>query len=395
MITLLTPLGLTAFAAVALPFAIHWMRRSDRRIISFAAMRYLREYPHSRAELRLHERWLLLMRIFLIACLALWLSWPVWRGRSEPQSPWVLVAPGIDAAAARNSVDAPGAEWHWLAPEFPALDTTPIAEAASPSAALSSLVREVDSDLAPGTAITLVVPTDLGGLDAERLQLAHPMTWRVLPGASPEVMPRLPPMHTLAVRYDPKDLTELPLVRALASAWQADDAAWQIDIATQDSPLPASPSWLIWLGAPAPNSVTEWVRQGGSLLISRQPAAAGQIALVDDNGAPVMREQVLGAGRVLSLAVPLRADDATVLRTPEFPRTLSALMQGPTPSPNRAPAVSVAPLQLPSPPHLLSRPQSLESYLAILIAVVFLFERIYATRVRKSASPSAAVEVRT
>lgn len=202
-------------------------------------------------------------------------------------------------------------------------------------------------------------------------------------------------MHTLAVRYDPKDLTELPLVRALASAWLADDAAWQIDIATQDSPLPASPSWLIWLGAPVPNSVTEWVRQGGSLLISRQPAAAGQIALVDDNGAPVMRKQVLGAGRVLSLAVPLRADDAAVLRTPEFPRTLAALMQGPTPSPNRAPAVSVAPLQLPSPPRLLSRPQSLESYLAILIAVVFLFERIYATRVRKSATPSAAAEVRT
>jgi Aerotolerance regulator N-terminal len=364
MIALLTPLGLAALAALALPLAIHWIRRSDRQLIPFAAMRYLREQPHSREKSRLHERRLLLLRMLLIASLALGLSLPVWRGRSEPQSPWILVAPGIDAEAARSNIAAPAAEWHWLAPGAP----------------LTSLVREVDSELAPATALTIIVPADLGGLDSERLQLRRPITWRVLPGAGPKSTVAVRPL--LAARYDPADLTELPLVRALAAAWQADGAILEVDIATADKPLPALPAWLIWLGAPVPGSVNQWVRRGGSLLLSRQPAAAGPIVLAEGNGSPVLREQVLGAGRVLSLAGPLRAGDVPALAAADFPKTLAALLRSPTSAPDRAPAASVAPLQLPAPQRPLGRPQSLAPYLALLIAALFLFERVYATRAR-------------
>jgi hypothetical protein len=380
MIALLTPLGLAALAALALPLAIHWIRRSDRQLIPFAAMRYLHERPHSREKSRLHERRLLLLRMLLIASLALGLSLPVWHGRSEPQSPSILVAPGIDAEAARSNIDAPAAEWHWLAPGFPALETAPIANAALPGAPLTSLVREFDSELAPATALTIIVPADLGGLDSERLQLRRPITWRVLPGAGPKSTAAVRPL--LAARYDPADLTELPLVRALAAAWQADGAVLEVDIATADKPLPALPAWLIWLGAPVPGSVNQWVRRGGSLLLSRQPAAAGPIVLAEGNGSPVLREQVLGAGRVLSLAGPLRAGDVPALAAADLPKTLAALLQSPTSAPDRAPAASVAPLQLPAPQRPLGRPQSLAPYLALLIAALFLFERVYATRAR-------------
>jgi hypothetical protein len=197
MIALLTPLGLAALAAAVVPLLIHLIRRSARQQVSFAAMRYLREHPHSREKSRLHEPWLLLLRVSLIAALALWLSLPVWRGRSEPQPAWILVAPGIDAAAARSSIVAAAGEWHWLTPGFPLLATAPIAAAALPGAPLTSLIREVDSDLTPGTAMTIVVPANLGGLDAERLQFARPVTWRVLPGASPESQAVVRPALTL------------------------------------------------------------------------------------------------------------------------------------------------------------------------------------------------------
>ncbi len=391
MIALLTPLGLAALAAAAVPLVIHRIRRSDRQRISFAAMRYLREKPHSREKSRLHERRLLLLRILLIAALSLWLSLPVWRGRSEPQSPWILVAPGIDAAAARSGITAAAAEWHWIAPGFPSLETTPIAKAALPVAPLTSLVREADSQLSAGTAMSIVVPTDLGGLDAERLQLRRAVTWRVLPGASPESSDPVRPKITLAARYDPADLTELPLVRALAAAWQAQGASLEVDIATWDKPLPALPALLVWLGAIPPRGVIEWVRQGGSLLVSGQPEAAGSVVLADDNGTPVLRKQVLSAGRVLSLAGPLKVGDVPALASPDFPKILAAQLQDPTSAPERAPAASVAPLQLPAASTPLGRPQSLAPYFAILIALIFLFERLWATRTRRAARAAGSV----
>jgi hypothetical protein len=382
MITLLTPLGLAALAAAALPLVIHWIRRSDRQRVSFAAMRYLREQPHFREKSRLHERWLLLLRILSIAALSLWLSLPVWRTHSEPQSPWILIAPGVDAAAAERSFTAPVDEWHWLAPGFPSLETAPIAKPELPGASLTSLVREVDSELTPGTALTIVVPADLGGLDAERLQLRRTVTWRVLPGVSPESKTEARPTLTLAARYDPADLSDLPLVRALASAWQADGRALQVDIAPRDKPLPALPALLIWPGPTAPNSVTEWVRGGGSLLVSGQPAAVGSVVLADEDGTPVLRKQMLGAGRVLSLAGPLKVSDVPALASPDFPKILAAQLPDLTSAPDRAPAASVTPLQPPAASAPLGRPQSLAPYFAILIAFIFLIERLWATRTR-------------
>jgi hypothetical protein len=170
-----------------------------------------------------------------------------------------------------------------------------------------------------------------------------------------------------------------------------------VDIATQDKPLPDLPAWLIWLGATRPSSVDEWVRRGGRLLVSRQPAATGLIVLADDNGTPVLRTQMLGAGRVLSLAGPLKVMDVPALASPEFPKILAAQLRGPTSAPDRAPAASVAPLQLAARGQPPGQPQSLAPYLAMLIAVMFLVERVYATRARtrKVDAVDAAVRVRT
>lgn len=425
MIALLAPWGLAALAAGLVPLALHWVRRSDRQLRSFAAMRYLRERPHAREKFRLHERLLLLLRLLLITSVAVLLSLPVWRSPSEPRAPWIVVAPGIDAALAHASIVQPGAEWRRLAPGFPALDAPPDGAVASPrvedgasalegaallprdaavlppreasvptqdfrgaDASLTSLIRELDSELAPGTALTLVVPAELRGLDAERLQLARPVVWRVLAGASPEIAPNAVPL-TVAVRYDPADSTELPLVRALAAAWQADGMTLQLDIAPRTAPLPPPPAWLLWLGAPTPPGLDAWLRRGGSMLLTLHDTAhssdaAGSVVWADDNGAGILRERLLGAGRVLSLAGPLRIDAVPALASPDFPRQLAALLRGPPPAPDRAPAASVAPLTLPSAHPALGRPQPLSPYLAVVIALLFLAERVVATRTRSS-----------
>ena len=122
-----------------------------------------------------------------------------------------------------------------------------------------SLLREADSVLTPGTAMIIVVPSYLDGLDAERLQLRRPVTWRLLPGAAPAAKTPVSPTPPLAVRYDPADASELPVARALASAWAAAGTVLPVDIATWDKPLPKLPAWLIWLGAAPPKSAARTI----------------------------------------------------------------------------------------------------------------------------------------
>jgi len=407
MISLLAPVGLAALAAWLVPLLLHWVRRSDRQIVLFAAMRYLREQTHPRERLRLHEPWLLLLRLLLIAALALALAVPILRGQGAPSAPWVLVAPGVTAVAAHAAVREPLAEWHWLAPGLPPLDASlPRAES---SASLSSLLRQADLELPPRAAVTLVVPEELGGLDAERVRLAHAFTWRVLPGASPsftvdgradqrvgtESGSRTTAPLTLAVRADAAGEAELPLVRALAAAWQVEGLNLQWDSSGPDAALPATSAWLIWLAGPLPPGIDAWVRRGGTVLASRQTAQdAGEVVLSDALGAPVLRERQLGRGRVLSLAGSLRLGERpgvtaaqsepgsaarnASLSAADFPHTLLVLMRGPPLAPDRAAAAAVAPLATGHAP--LGPAQFLLPYLALGVASLLLAERLLATR---------------
>jgi len=381
LIALLAPAGLAAAAAVVVPLIIHWVRRSDRRLISFAAMRYLSEHAHPRERLRVHEPWLLLLRLLMIAVFALVMALPILRGKGDATAPWVLVAPNLAASAARAAVAAPLAEWRWLAPGFPRLEG-PAPVAASP---LASLLRQADADLPPGTAVTVIVPEELTGLDAERLRLGRAVAWRVVAETGAVANPAAPPAAlTLSVRYDAAGDAELPLVRALAAAWQVDGPAMQWDIAARDAPLPTTPGWLIWIAGPLPPGIEEWVRRGGRVLASRQASGAGRAVVRSDaSGTAVLSATELGKGRLLTLTGPLLASASAAFSAPDFPRALRDLLRGPPTPPDRAPAASVAPLPNGPPAH--GPIQSLGPYLALLLALLFLGERLMATRIRANA----------
>ena len=135
--TLLFPLGLAALAAGLLPLLIHLARRHPYTPLDFAALRWLRAQIRPRQRIRFDDWPLLLVRLLLLAALALLLARPALTGPAPAPTAWTVVAPGLDATALRGTAEA--GNWHWLAPGFPPLDTAP-----PPRQPVASLLRQLD-----------------------------------------------------------------------------------------------------------------------------------------------------------------------------------------------------------------------------------------------------------
>jgi hypothetical protein len=380
MIALAAPLGLVALAALALPVIIHLIRRAEEREMQFAALRWLSERSGPATRWRLHEPLLLALRMLLLATIALLMALPFWRSRAEPGVPWVAVAPGLDAMSARGAVDAPAAEWHWLASGFPRVEERVL----EPAVPLASLVRQLDADLASATALTVVIPREIGGLDGERLRLGRAVDWRVVDGSSPRNAhaAAAAPIR-IAVRESAgadAEADERIVVDALAAAWRTAGLTTVIDAVPADAPIPADVDWLFSLGGAPTAPVERWVEDGGVALVSQIPATDGVVLMTDDNGAALLRERPLGRGRMLTTPAALTATAMPALLAPDFPRRIREVMSAPVTPPDRAVASAVPPgrRDMPAPGSL--RP--LDRGLVVLAAVLFLAERMWATRRR-------------
>lgn len=385
MIEFLASAGLFALAALSLPLLIHLIRRPQRQLRDFAALRWLAERNRPREKLRWHERLLLLLRLLLLAVLAALLALPAWRAPPLPAgTAWVLVTPGVDAETAQRSVDLPAAEWHWLAPGFPQLMAAVEPPPAAPE--FASLIRELDQQLPPATTVTIVVPEMLSGLDGGRLRLQRNVDWRVLRsvadnGAETELQPL-----RVQARADADGSSELAVAAALAQAWQAAGRDASYDAAAAEAPVPVGTGIVFCFCAVLPNALERWVADGGTVLLTRQPADRGEPVRVDDGGAIWLRRRPLGHGRVFSVPAALTPQTLPPLLTPDFPAQLWRALQTEA-QPDRAPAAAVAPQKqdAASPGPLLP----LEQGLALLAALLFAAERLWAVRRRRV--PSGAV----
>ncbi|HEY0862412.1 MAG TPA: BatA domain-containing protein, partial [Pseudoxanthomonas sp.] len=116
-LALLLPAGLAALAALLLPLLLHLARRHEQTPTDFAALRWLRQKPKPRHRIRFDEWPLLLLRLLLLALLALWLARPVLSGWDDAR-PWVVAVPGVDAGVVRAQTADARARLHWLAPDF-------------------------------------------------------------------------------------------------------------------------------------------------------------------------------------------------------------------------------------------------------------------------------------
>lgn len=366
--SLLFPLGLAALASLLAPLLIHLARRTEQRPTDFAALRWLRQKPRPRHRPRFDERLLLVVRLLLLAGIAMVLAQPVITGERAAERV-IAVAPGAALPAPSD------ARRIWLAPSFPAIDT-PMPTATIP---IGSLIRQLDADLPPDTTLTVVVPRILDGADAERPRVSRPITWRI----AGEGRAAAPPTSAVAatLRYDPA-LPGIRYITAAASAlgWSAQP----IDAGTGGQ----TGKDLIWLATgPLPPAISAYVSAGHDLLVSSSttvPAGPATAVWRDASGAALVDSRPLGRGRILRFARALTPAAMPQLLEPAFPRRLAALLAAPPP-PTRVPATDYTPqmgASAPTPPT-----RALWPWFALAVAGLFAIERWLATRANRRAAP--------
>jgi hypothetical protein len=385
-LALLLPAGLAALAALLLPLLLHLARRHEQTPTDFAALRWLRQKPKPRHRIRFDEWPLLLLRLLLLALLALWLAKPVLSGVDETR-PWIVAVPGVDVATVRAQATAAESRLHWLASGFPSLDEATSGE----PIAIGSLLRQLDAELPAGTSLTVIVPTTLQGVDAERPLLSRAVTWTVVEGAMPASPARSTPPPSLAVRHEAGNDTGLRYLRAAARAWSPNaDTAAALQIGTRDEALPAITRPLVWLvSGPVPASVLQWIESGGTALLANDSTLDGFAADAapwrDADGAAMVESATHGKGRVLRFTRPLRPDAMPALVEADFPQQLRALFDAPAAAPARVLATDYAPVSGGATYPV--APRDLQPWLALLIALLVLFERWMATRRARSVAP--------
>src|SRR5690606_29881656 len=220
---LLLPAGLAALAALALPLLVHLSRRQQQRPTVFAALRWLQARPRPRRRLRFDERWLLAVRLLLVALVALLLAQPALRDVADLRAR-LLVVPGVETAAIAAARDGRELDARWLAPGFPSLDAEPPAG----RFATASLLREFDATLPPGAPLTVLVPERLAGMDAARLRLVREVEWRIAAGegsSDPADAAADVEAPTIAIRHEAAHRDGARYLRAAALAWRDGDEA--------------------------------------------------------------------------------------------------------------------------------------------------------------------------
>lgn len=382
---LLLPAGLAALFALLLPLVLHLTRRTEQQPTMFAALRWLQVRQRPRHRIRIEEWLLLALRLLLLAALALLLAQPVLYGAPGGRA-WVVVAPGIDRADARAAVTAPHAEWRWLASGFPTLEHEPPAG----TQPLGSLLRELDATLPDDTALTVVVPTRIHGLDGERVVLRRKVEWHVLESeTSPTPVTPLASV-VLAVRHERPDEPALRYLRATEAAWRAaapgaDERRVRVEIAAASESIGPDVRWLVWLvPGELPPGIRAWIEAGGTALLGPTTEAPGPgvgISLWRNAGGDsLVTGRAMGNGRVLQLTRELAPTTLPEVLDPDFPDRLRTLLD-PPPLPGSAFAATQTPLAGGS--QLSPTPRPLRPWLAMLVATLFMLERWFATSRRR------------
>ena len=383
---LLAPLGLFALAALALPIVIHLVRRIELRTTDFAALRWISERIRPRRRIRFERPWLLLLRLLLLAAIALLLARPIVNEMANAHRAFVVVAPGVDPGTARAAVSLPDAEWHWLAPDFPPLATATV----SADVPTASLLREIDARLPRNTTLAVVAPRDLGGLDGERPMLSRKVDWHVVEGRSPDSSaPKPSDTIEIAVRYAPTSEPALTYLHAAVDALNAQPGSrYRFDAKPEGEAPPSSTNALILLGTEPTPPIAAWIESGGTAIVDHPTASNGMPIWRDADGGVLARVDARGAGRLITLAGALSPQTFAPLLDADFPQRLRSLIEAPPPAPTRAFADALKPAQANVPsdaPALSASMLPLDAWLALLIAILFAVERVIATRARQSA----------
>lgn len=193
MPSLLAPFMLAALAALAVPLVIHLWSRGEARRVPVGSIRLLEQTETRQARrLRLTQVPLLLVRMGLLAVLALLLARPVWTAAPEaaptPQTqvlvaPEALRDPNAETLQTIDSLRRAGAEVRLLAAGLPALSAadaearleTPPPDTTVPD--VWSLLREVDAARPAASEIVVIAPSRRALFRGERPALRSGVRW--------------------------------------------------------------------------------------------------------------------------------------------------------------------------------------------------------------------------
>ena len=380
-LSLLLPAALGALIALAIPLLIHLARREQQQPTVFAALRWLRERPKPRRRIRFDEWPLLLLRLLLLALLALWLACPVLLD-SPDRTPWTLVAPGVANEDIQRVLEGAEGEVRWLATGFPPL-TSPMPTAPQ---ATASLLRQVDAQLSQAAGLTVVVPEQLAGMDGAPMNLSREVDWQVVPGASPLSAAMQDASPPLVVRHGGGQDDAVRILRAAMWALHEDAVDADLDVAPASVALPATAQRVAWFVPGAmPQALLHWIEQGGEALLASEVDVAMldhalRVAWRDENGNALVESAAMGQGRILRFTRPLQPAAMPQVLDASFPARLQALFDV-SPLPSRRPAEIATPrATLPS---WTQSPRDLQPWLALLIALLVLVERWLATSARR------------
>ncbi|HSH39184.1 MAG TPA: BatA domain-containing protein, partial [Chthoniobacterales bacterium] len=189
MLQLLSPIALFTLAALAIPAVLH-LWRPPPRTIRVGTLRFFTGPAVQRlTKFRWRERLLLVVRLLLLAMLALLLAQPIWR-KPPPTTPqrWALIEPGVvlegEALNRLNELADCGFEVRELAPGFRRTSRRARGPRAGDVPDVWSLLREVDARLPAGSRVAVVASDRLSLLRGERPVMQHcDLDWISVPSA--------------------------------------------------------------------------------------------------------------------------------------------------------------------------------------------------------------------
>lgn len=400
--TLLAPLGLLALLALAIPVLLHLIRRAQTAPIDFPALRWLDERAKPRHRFIIEQPWLLLLRLLLLALVALLLAQPLWRHAGSEGTHWVVLVPPVTPAQAERAMAATplsgSVQWRWLQAGFPDLGDAQLT--ASTDIPLLSLLRELDARLPANVALTVISPRELAGLDGASLGLQRPLVWHVVDGSMPaaNAVEVKSPLQAALHSSTDKPVEERYVRAALTALQSSASATPRIQQVDSADDIPADTRWLFWFDPSWPAPLQAWVEAGGVAFVSDQPAtrlpAMSEVLLLDATGAPLLRQYPLGYGRVLSVRGEFTAENFPIVLDADFPQRLHDWMAAPARQPQRALAESVLAAtkndaRVRIQPTLAtpgSEARGFDAVLMVLIALLYLLERLLAARRRERTS---------
>jgi len=232
MIQFQAPMALWALSTVLLPVLLHWWHRQRQQPQRFYALRFLPVEETPVRHRRLHDPWLLLLRMLILALLALWLAEPTLSWSPERERDIALVHPRAELPSEFRS-----AERFWLCnDELRALDETRCEE----SALWVSLLRHQQA-LADVQHVTLYLPEGL--LLTGNLKPTLPYQVTVIRVPAAQAFARAPIRIAAPATWQPA-IDALNALR-LHARWQRVD--WSdnepVDVAVHREDLAAEVHW--------------------------------------------------------------------------------------------------------------------------------------------------------